>query len=61
MTSLFLLYCILEWSLVNKEQGQKLCLDLQSPDSPELRYPDPIEGFLSNLELAGHSNLATVS
>ena len=47
--------------LLEIKSEPKMMLDLQSPDSPELRYPDPIEGFLSNLELAGQSNLATVS
>merc|ERR1719507_2890734 len=47
--------------LRQSREAESALADALSPDSPELRYPDPIEGFLSNLELAGHSNLATKS
>jgi len=48
--------------LRQSREAESALADALSPDSPELRYPDPIEGFLSNLELAGQSNhLATKS
>jgi len=49
--------------LRQSREAESALADALSPDSPELQYPDPIAGFLSNLELAGgqHNHLATKS
>jgi len=41
--------------LRQSREAESALADALSPGSPELTYPDPIEGFLSNLEM-GYSN-----